>query len=453
MLAHSLPEYYWNLGSFSPEDIIERDVAIIGGGSAGTYTAVRLRDYGKSVVIVEKKNVIGGHAETWINPSTGYTIDGGVTVFAPIKTVTDYFARFNVELSKVLPIELRPSYVDFETGQSVDIQSPDPNRFNAALQRYRNHLERFPELQDGFNMSYPVHPDLLLSFRDFAEKYKLQDLIFMTFVVNQGYVQLLDISMLYIFKYLNLVQLTSYMTNYLTTTRHNVQELYQKAANFLAPDVVYNAEIIAMERSGSKHGKVRILVQTPTGRKLILASKLLSTPPPLPENLDGYDLSDQESNLFGKFYANGYYSAILNNTGLNTSLVAAGARDPFNVPVLPGPYTMTLNQEVTQVYYGSPCVMSEEEVKADILEGLRRVQQQQGLSTETQPEWLAFFNHAPFNLMVSNEDISQGFYRDLYDLQGRRNTFYHGAAWHTQDSSVLWQFTDNYILPNVIAAL
>ncbi|KAI0468343.1 FAD/NAD(P)-binding domain-containing protein [Xylaria cf. heliscus] len=392
----------WDLGSLSPENIIERDVAIIGGGSSGTYTAVRLRDYGRSVVIVEKKSVLGGHAETWTNPSTGYTIDAGVILFAPIKAVTDYFSRFDVELTKLPPIALGHNYVDFKTGQPVDIPPTDPDIFKATLQLYRDQLERFPELQDGFNMSYPVHPDLLLSFREFAEKYKLQDLIFQTFFFNQGYVQLLDISMLYIFTYLNMDQLT---------------------------------------------------IQTPTGRKLILARKLLSTPPPLPANLDGYDLSDQELHLFRKFNANGYYSVILNNTGLNTSLYAASPGEQFNVPVLPGPYTMTLNQGITQVYYGSPFVMSEDDVKAAILERLRRLQNKQGLSTETQPEWLAFFNHAPFNLMVSNDDISQGFYRDLYGLQGQRNTFYHGAAWHTQDSSALWQFADNYILPNIIASL
>ena len=46
-------------------DIIERDVAIIGGGSAGTYTAVRLRDMEKSVVVIEKDIVLGGHTDTY----------------------------------------------------------------------------------------------------------------------------------------------------------------------------------------------------------------------------------------------------------------------------------------------------------------------------------------------------------------------------------------------------
>jgi NADPH-dependent 2,4-dienoyl-CoA reductase/sulfur reductase-like enzyme len=53
---HALPEPQLNeeskYGDFHPSDIITRDVAIIGGGSGGTYTAIRLRQLGKSVVVV-----------------------------------------------------------------------------------------------------------------------------------------------------------------------------------------------------------------------------------------------------------------------------------------------------------------------------------------------------------------------------------------------------------------
>jgi len=51
--------------NFASADIIERDVAIIGGGSAGTYSAVRLKDMGKSVVVIEKDVVLGGHTDTY----------------------------------------------------------------------------------------------------------------------------------------------------------------------------------------------------------------------------------------------------------------------------------------------------------------------------------------------------------------------------------------------------
>lgn len=43
---------------YRSKDIISRDVAILGGGSTGTYSAVRLsQDFGKSVVVVEKNGI------------------------------------------------------------------------------------------------------------------------------------------------------------------------------------------------------------------------------------------------------------------------------------------------------------------------------------------------------------------------------------------------------------
>ncbi|KAI5923793.1 FAD/NAD(P)-binding domain-containing protein [Camillea tinctor] len=444
-----------NTAAYSSADIIERDVVIIGGGSTGTYSAVRLRDHNKSVVVVEKKGTLGGHAETWVNPITGYTVDIGVVVFSHFKVVTDYFARFNVSLVN-FPINFSGAgeYVDFATGETVDFQPPSNDAFMAALDSYQTQLKRYPELQDGFNMTYPVQPDLLLSFRDFVEKYQLQDLVSRVFITNQGFSPLLDLSMLYIFKYLNAGELDNLKEGFLTTVNHDIQELYQKATAFLEPDVLLNSTVVTMDRSGSGSYPVRVVVQTPTGPKLIVAKKVISTVPPKPENLGGYDLSQDETALFGQFYANGYYTGILNNTGIIEALTATGPGQPFDVPKLPGLYTVGLTAEnLTQVYYGSPTIMSEDEVKADIIASIQRIQKAKGISTDVEPDWLIFSSHAPFNLMVPNEAIQNGFYRDLYALQGQRNTFYNGAAWHTQDSSVLWQFTENYIVPMCLASL
>lgn len=53
-----------NIGTYNKEDIIIRDVCIIGGGATGTYAAVRLGDFNKSVVVIETKGRLGGHTET-----------------------------------------------------------------------------------------------------------------------------------------------------------------------------------------------------------------------------------------------------------------------------------------------------------------------------------------------------------------------------------------------------
>ncbi len=60
-----------------PLSIVNKDVAILGGGASGTYAAVRLReDYGKSVLLIEKEAIlveilinmaIGGYGLTMLN--------------------------------------------------------------------------------------------------------------------------------------------------------------------------------------------------------------------------------------------------------------------------------------------------------------------------------------------------------------------------------------------------
>ena len=81
---------------YTVNQVITKNVSIIGGGSSGTYSAIRLRDSGKSVVVVEATDRLGGHTQTYIDPVTSIPIDYGVEVFHPFDVVYNYFARLNV---------------------------------------------------------------------------------------------------------------------------------------------------------------------------------------------------------------------------------------------------------------------------------------------------------------------------------------------------------------------
>lgn len=43
----------------SCEDVIQKDFAIVGGGSSGTYSAIRLKEMGHDIVLIEAKDQLG----------------------------------------------------------------------------------------------------------------------------------------------------------------------------------------------------------------------------------------------------------------------------------------------------------------------------------------------------------------------------------------------------------
>jgi len=67
--------------SYSKDNIITKDVAVIGGGGSGIYAAANLYKLGKSVVVVEKESITGGHTNTYVDQATGVSINYGVQAY------------------------------------------------------------------------------------------------------------------------------------------------------------------------------------------------------------------------------------------------------------------------------------------------------------------------------------------------------------------------------------
>ena len=172
--------------AFPASSTITRDVCIIGGGSSGTYGAIRLSDSGKSVVVVEAQNVLGGHTNTYTDPGTNDTVDYGVQIFHNLDSVRAYFARFDIPLQTAVldsPGTVT-EYVDFRTGEVVPgFTAPDPS---AAFAAYGAQVAKYPYLETGFDLPDPLPADLLLPFGEFVEKYNLAALVPTLFRFIQG---------------------------------------------------------------------------------------------------------------------------------------------------------------------------------------------------------------------------------------------------------------------------
>ncbi|PQE05704.1 amine oxidase flavin-containing superfamily protein [Rutstroemia sp. NJR-2017a BVV2] len=432
-------------------ECIERDIIIIGGGSTGTYSAIRLLDSGKSVVIVEKDYRLGGHTNTFTDPTTGLTNDYGVVVFHNTSTVRSYTSRLNVTMAAASTSSSGPQlYADFRTG--VINSTFSYANYTSGFQKYVQQLSKYSYVETGFDLPDPVPSDLLLSFGDFAIKYDLgKDFLAYLFNYAQGLGDLLAHPTLYVFKNFGLGVIQGGTSGFIATAANDNSLIYEHATSIIGEqNILFNSNILHVQRSDNS---TRVVVKTTNGVKLIEARKLVFTIPPKIQNLQGWDLSTSEQTLFKQFNNSGYYAAVVNNTGIPayTSINNIGSNTTYGFAALPGAYSISPTRipNLFDVHFASATSLSDDFVKSEILAEISRLQISN--KTATTPDIVAYTRHTPFELWVGADAIEKGFYRDLYALQGQRGTWYTGAAFHTHDSSLLWEFTEG-LIANITAS-
>lgn len=179
------------------DEVIDRDVVIVGGGASGAHAAVKLRDMGKTVVLIEKRDGLvsqgaaavrisstdclwqGGHTETYQDPLTRKPINVGVQAWTTYKDTTDFITgRMNVSVVAKSQTSLATKYVDFTTGQALEnYTAPTSAEVLAALKRYHETCKQYEHLllPGFFNFPLPgeIPEDLTLLFKDFVAKYNI----------------------------------------------------------------------------------------------------------------------------------------------------------------------------------------------------------------------------------------------------------------------------------------
>lgn len=451
--------YNMDIASYGPEDVVHTDVVIVGGGGMGAYSAIQLKDQGKKIVVIESKDRLGGHTETYLDKDSGHPIDMGVKLYHDEPLVHQWFARFNLSTTRFATTTAGPSQnVDFRTGQVLQgLPATNQTALAAALQRYAAVLQKYPQLEGGFYLPDPVPEDLYMPFGQFVQKYDIADAVQIIFNLGSAFGDILELPALQQFRTLSLGLLAT-TSNFQTSSVMDNSLLFEKITTELksSKSLLLSSKVLATERVSSS-GNVKILVETPKGCRLILAKKILMAIPPTLSNLAAFQPSEDELNIFSQFTAVGYYTSIIKNAApVNVTLQNLALDKPYALPPMPAIYNVnpTVNPSLSLVFYGTKAgqLLSDEEAKAAIIADLKRYQTTNGMA-DTQPEFVAFSNHSPYNMMVGSEATQAGFYKHLYALQGKRNTFWTGAAWRAHDSSSTWAFTSQSVLPALVASL
>jgi len=434
--------------------IITRDVVIIGGGSTGTYAAIKLLDQGHSVVVVEAKDRLGGHTETYHDPLTGTPIEMGVVVFHDLDIVKDYFARFSIALTKINLFSFgnaTTTYVNLATAQlAKSYVSPTPQAVNAAMQAYGALLSKYGYLEGGFNLPYPVPQELVIPFGEFVEKHGLQAIVQVAFMISQGLGDILNVPTIYVMQNFGLGVVRG---GFLTTGDNS--QIYEKATIELVAkkSVLLNSYVLSADRNKrDKYGYLSVSVKTGNSphHTVIRAKQILITIPPTVQKLAPFNLDTTEKSIFGKFKWVAYITGILKNTGipLATNLVNINPANKYGLFKFPAPYGFydAGVSGLAGVKYIATSDISENAVKKNILDALDRLKLNKFIAcAKEDPEFVAYSDHRPFEMMVDRADIENGFYERMYGLQGKRGTWWTGAAWVTQDSTLLWKFTEGIL--------
>lgn len=181
---------------------------------------------------------------------------------------------------------------DFETGEPVTIQT------SGNFTGYAEQLKKYPYLENSWDLPSPVPEDLLLSFSDFITKYELQTEAFSVFSGGRGCTNLLDQLTVNVLKMVGESYVDAGTGAAFAPESGRNDEIYTKALSELGSDVLLSSRVVAAQRPSNSSQEVRLVVETPSGRKLIRAPKLLISAPPLLDNCKRVNL--QSCSVFPK---------------------------------------------------------------------------------------------------------------------------------------------------------
>ncbi|CAJ2513094.1 Uu.00g012130.m01.CDS01 [Anthostomella pinea] len=445
-------------------DTITRDVVIIGGGSSGTYAAIKLKDANVSVAVVDKSNRLGGHTVTWDDPVSGAAVDYGVIVLGNSPTTQDYLARLGLTTVTGNVSFTNVSFFDFKSGEHnpyyVEHNPSD------ALERYFDQLENYPFLNLTYDLTADIPADLLIPFGDFMKMYELGDASRAIYQWSQGFGQILEVPALYILKLFSARVVNGLRgAGFLIPSNRNMSSIYAKATDILGDDVLFRTTVVTAQRSEvDSEGYISLNVQH-GGTSVIRANRIIVSIPPLTDvgYLGTFDLDSAETDVFKRFKYFECWAGVVREpaipAGLNIDNVSPGNMTiPYFFADLPADYLFRASPAPAcyVTAYGLPEGQSktEDEVRGEIEATMQRLRDAGAYNTTTTDpyEIVALANHSPYGLHMEVDDVKPGYYQKMYNLQGHLNTYWTGAAWVSHDSAALWEYTAE-VVANVTKSL
>jgi hypothetical protein len=455
---------------FAPKDIITKDVAILGGGASGTYAAVSLReDLNTSMIVIEPKNRLGGHVDTYTIPDTNTTIDYGVQSYMHYGPADAFFKRMGVGFGG--PYSPRRSTnlnIDLETGRLLsEYVPPTANEINQAMEIWLKIIEQY---ESYFNPGYwdffaprDIPEELLMPFGEFATMYGIGAAApRIAAISNVGLGGLKKVLTLYMVMYFGAPIARDFLANSLFVPQGSNSLVYQHAYDLLKNDVLLESRVVETERSKNK---VRLVVESVNGRRqLVKAKRLLVSAQPSLSNLASLNLDEKEEAVFSTWLPIWSFVGIVKAPCIpenySLSFVSPAAVPYDHLAVRDSPWTLRFDSTGPvglghfRILFGANYTITSPQVREKIETELQRIMDAGtvNLTGKCDIEWKAMSDHHSVAWGQSAEQLRGGFMQKLYGLQGHKGTWYTGGLWCGIYSSNVWALTAT-VLPKLLKDL
>ncbi|RSL77228.1 hypothetical protein CEP51_009254 [Fusarium floridanum] len=452
--------------------VIEKDVVIIGGGGSGAHAAFRLReDFGKSIILIEKEAILGGHVDSYVDSSSGKPYDYGVQSFIDVNGASDFVTkRLGVKIKTPGRESRLTRYVDFETGKEVNYTGPAPTALSAALVKYAELCALYEDMILPSFRDFPapddIPEDLLIPFGDFVKKHGIEALVPMLFqVTGLGVGDVTRRTTLVVMQAFGGPMARSFLgqqTSFAPASERN-QDIYDAFAKKLGKDVLYSTTVVSSKRT--KNG-VNLIAKTSSGRFVkIKAKRLLLSIEPTKSNLAPFDIDKKENKVFSKFDYTRLYTGIVSNPSLPknyslTNLPETAA--PSNFLALPDLPLLArfewigtdATEELFRIMVIGDRNFDSKDAKKLVQTNFDTLVKSGAVeaSDSAKIKFVAYAQHGPMHMHTSVKEMKKGFIQDLYALQGLRSTWWTGGAWVANFQTHLWWFND-LLLPRLVQGL
>ena len=378
----------------------------------------------------------------------------------------DFFNRFeNISLVAWNRSVTTTKFVDFNTGQQLVNFTTGARGSGspgiAAIQKFLDICE-----EKGYdNMTTPgywnlppgpdIPDDLLLTLGEFVKKYEIEAMLPVVYPSTGGGVgsrgrfeDLLTFTFLKAFPPAWAKAMLGMVS--MRAVEGGNQHLYNViGAELGSENVLYESMVLEVERSD---GGVKLVVGTAAGRKLIKAKRLLVAIQAIRENLEPFDLDEQETVHFSKpKYGRSHVGIITHSKlerGISYQHVPTGSSPlaPFAEP----PFVLSLgNRSPTNLFsvgasgpWETFDTVAAQAMVQDALEKMAA----QGTIPDLEGEELvavAWEEHGAGGFGVSAEDMRAGYMDDMYKMQGKKSTWWTGEGVAADFSTILWAFNDD----------